>query len=76
MKAIQRKSYTPKELAAIYRCSRWTMCKWLHSIKGDIGPRVGNFYNPKQVSVIIDKLGMPDYDEVLKKSDSHHPSGS
>jgi len=51
--------YTPKELAALYRCSVKTFGKWMQLIKADLGPRVGHFYNPKQVRIILERLGEP-----------------
>jgi len=51
--------YTLKQLAALYRCTERTLNKWLKQLKKDLGPRVGHFYNPKQVRVIVERLGEP-----------------
>ncbi len=51
--------YTHKELAAHYRCSAKTFRRWLLQIAEDIGPRAGHFYSPRQVRIIVEKLGEP-----------------
>lgn len=51
--------YTPKELAKLYRCSVRTMTKWIQPFGKEIGPRIGHFYNPRQVKIIAAQLGTP-----------------
>ena len=51
--------YTQKELAACYGCSVRTLNKWLQQMQKDLGPRIGHFYSPKQVRVIVERLGEP-----------------
>jgi hypothetical protein len=53
-------SYTNKELASYYRCNVKTLRNWLRVFQPELGPRVGNYYSPKQVEIIIDKLGAPE----------------
>lgn len=57
--AFSIRSYTRKELAAHYRCSSRTFNKWLQPLHGEIGPRIGNIYNPRQVRIIVERLGEP-----------------
>ena len=52
-------SYTQKELAVHYSCSVKTFKKWLYHLEQELGPRVGHFYNPRQVKIIVEQLGMP-----------------
>lgn len=53
------RTYTHKELASLYCCSVSTLRKWLKDFEGEIGPRKGHMYNPRQVRVIVAKLGEP-----------------
>ena len=59
MNEFRVQSYTLKELAEHYRCSAKTFKKWLAHIQQDLGPRIGHFYNPRQVRIIVDRLGAP-----------------
>ncbi|MFN8314725.1 MAG: hypothetical protein U0289_18100 [Cyclobacteriaceae bacterium] len=56
---LQIRPYTFKELNLMYGCSAKTFRKWLRKIDSDLGPRMGNFYNPRQVRIIFEKLGVP-----------------
>ena len=53
------KPYTQKELCIYYRCCDRTFKKWLLLFENEIGPKVGNLYTPKQVKVIVERLGAP-----------------
>jgi transposase-like protein len=53
------KPYTQKELASFYGVCPKTLDKWLTPFQKKIGQRLGRFYTVKQVSIILDKLGMP-----------------
>ena len=50
--------YTLKQLAQQYRTSLNTFGRWVAMIP-ELGPRVGHFYNPKQVRIIVEHLGAP-----------------
>lgn len=54
------KTYSVKEVADLYCISKKTLNKWLSPFEKEIGERRGYFYNPKQVSIIFEKLGLPD----------------
>ncbi len=51
--------YTHKELAAHYHCKVKTLSRWLQQMQDDLGPRIGHFYNPRQVRIIVERLGEP-----------------
>jgi len=57
--ALPIRPYSLKELAAVYCCSVKTLSTWLNQFHEDVGPRVGLYYRPKQVRIIVDKLGEP-----------------
>jgi len=59
------RSYTVAELAEIYEISVPTMRKWLLPFKSEIGVRPGHAYNPKQVQLIIDRLGVPSTIQII-----------
>ena len=52
-------SYSTKELADHYKVSRKTLRGWLKRLRADIGIRFGHYYNPRQVKIIVEKLGRP-----------------
>jgi|JI8StandDraft_2_1071088.scaffolds.fasta_scaffold252158_1 transposase len=56
------KSYTHKELAALYGVSWLTFQKWLKPFEEAIGIKNGHFYNTRQVEIIFEKLGFPSID--------------
>jgi transposase len=56
---IQVKTYSVKEVAELYGISGKTLKKWLYPFEKEIGERRGYFYNPKQVGIIFEKLGLP-----------------
>ena len=51
--------YTIKQLAVTYNCSTKTLRKWLEILRPNLGERMGHFYNPRQVRMIIEFLGAP-----------------
>jgi hypothetical protein len=53
------KPYSQKELAAFYGVCPKTLEKWLTPFQKNIGLRLGRYYTVRQVSIILDKLGMP-----------------
>ena len=53
------KPYSHKEVATFYGVCPKTLEKWLVPFKIKIGPRLGRYYTVKQVSMILNKLGMP-----------------
>ena len=57
---IQVKTYSVKEVADLYSVSKKTLNKWLSPFENEIGERRGYFYNPKQVGIIFEKLGLPE----------------
>jgi hypothetical protein len=59
MSGIEIRSYTQKELAAIYRCHTKTFRRWLSRLRLDLGPNVRRGYTAQQVKIIVDKLGEP-----------------
>lgn len=50
---------TLKELSVYYKCSDKTMRKWVERFEQEVGPRMGKLYTPRQVRVIVEKLGEP-----------------
>ena len=56
---IRIQAYTTKELAAIFKTTPKTFRKWIFVIKDQIGPRIGNYFSPKQVKLIVEHLGKP-----------------
>ena len=53
------KAYSPKQLCAFYNCDRKTLRKWLRNLEKEIGPRIGNYFTPRQVRVLVELLGEP-----------------
>lgn len=68
-RTIPVKTYSVKEIAGLYGISGKTLKKWLAPFEGEIGERIGYFYNPKQVQTIFEKLGLPEID-VIKESNT------
>jgi hypothetical protein len=56
---IRVKPYSVKELCGLYGMSAFTMRASLRPLKELLGPRVGNFYNTRQVEIIFRELGIP-----------------
>ncbi|MFZ5554581.1 MAG: hypothetical protein ACOZCO_15785 [Bacteroidota bacterium] len=53
------KPYKLKELCEAYKMSPYTFKKHLKAFKDELGKRIGQYYTPKQVSLIISKMGIP-----------------
>ena len=53
------KPYTLSELAKIYSISNPVMKKWLMNLQPELGDRTGRFYSARQVSLIFERLGIP-----------------
>lgn len=51
--------YTNKELRTRLKISERTFRRWMTKLKPEIGERMGHFYTPKQVKLIMDKLSKP-----------------
>ncbi|HEX2606686.1 MAG TPA: hypothetical protein VHK91_04870 [Flavisolibacter sp.] len=56
---IQIKTYTISELAIFYGISNKTMSRWLKNHASRIGPRIGRYYNVRQIELIFELLGPP-----------------
>jgi hypothetical protein len=67
---IAIRPYTHKELKALYDVSWMTLQHWLKPFEKEIGPKVGHYYNVKQVEVIFGRLGLPGNvsEEILSQS--------
>ena len=52
-------TYSIKELARHYRVSPKTFMRYIRLLKIDLGQRLGNSFSPRQVRMIVDKLGKP-----------------
>lgn len=50
---------TIAELATKYNVCRTTLRNWIKPFEAEIGERVGRIYTPKQIRIIIEKLGEP-----------------
>ncbi len=56
---FQIRSYSQQELINLYRCTEKTFRKWLRHLDKEVGPRIGHYYNPRQVRIIVAQLGEP-----------------
>ncbi len=56
---IQLKAYSKKELAELYKISAKSLQTWLTPFENELGQRRGRYYNPKQMKIIFEKLGIP-----------------
>ena len=54
------RAYSTSELARLYNKNRKTVSRWLRPFEGEIGERVGRYYNARQVKIIVDKIGPPE----------------
>ena len=50
------KAMSLKELSVRWKVSVKTVKKWLEPFEDEIGPRIGVFYTPHQVKIILSKL--------------------
>lgn len=56
---IMVQAYMPGELSRIYNISHPTFLKWVSSIESEIGIRIGQYYNVRQVEIIFKNFGVP-----------------
>lgn len=56
---FELRCYSNLQLSKLYDVDVKTFRRWLKPFATEIGTRIGQFYNIRQVSVIIEKLGMP-----------------
>lgn len=54
------KSYSKKELAALYKVSTKVFNKWLEPFKNELGDYKSRAFTPKQVKIIVENLDAPD----------------
>ena len=52
-------SYNTKQLAAYYEITPKVFRTWLKRLKPVLGTRIGNFFSPEQVAIIIKEFGKP-----------------
>jgi hypothetical protein len=57
-KEVRLKPYSITELSDFFECSLKTLKTWLDNYEEEIGPRIGHYYTPKQVKIIIEKVGV------------------
>lgn len=53
------KPYSLKELAGLYEVKCPVFKTWLKPFRNEIGVKQGWYFNPKQVRLIFEKLGVP-----------------
>ncbi|WP_438712330.1 hypothetical protein ACSTS3_10405 [Aquimarina muelleri] len=58
---IRYKASNKTTIANAYNISLYTLQKWLEPIKMDLGNYCGKIYSPKQVSKIVEHLGLPEH---------------
>ena len=51
--------YTLLDLSRLYKISKPTLRKRLIPLQEEMGLRIGNYYNPRQIRIIFEKLGTP-----------------
>lgn len=51
--------YTHQELAALYKISWKTLKRMINPLEPQLGPKIGHYYNIKQVEIIFDNMGVP-----------------
>ena len=56
---IYVKPYSALQLSVLYGISRKTFIKWIRPFQGEIGERMGNYFNVRQVKIIFEKLDVP-----------------
>lgn len=56
---IMVQAYMPGELCRIYNISHPTFLKWVSSIESEVGIRIGQYYNIRQVEIIFKNFGVP-----------------
>ncbi|MBS1542135.1 MAG: hypothetical protein JST14_00745 [Bacteroidetes bacterium] len=58
-KKIPIKLYSNKELRTRLNITERTFRRMMAVMKSEVGERMGHFYTPKQVKIILEKLGKP-----------------
>ncbi|MFI5150918.1 MAG: hypothetical protein ACHQRM_14370 [Bacteroidia bacterium] len=58
---VKFKSYSSKEVSNLYGISKYILRQWLAPYQHEIGERIGLYYSHKQIALIFEKLGIPDY---------------
>ncbi len=58
-KKMVAKGYTTKEFADFYGISPKAFRTWIEPFEECIGERLGRYFTPKQVRIIVEKLGPP-----------------
>lgn len=48
--------YTSSDLAQIYNISTATFRRWVRPLEPQTGPRLGHYYYPRQVNIIVKHL--------------------
>ena len=48
-----------KELAARYNCTPKTFRRWLNKAKLDLGVKLGYYFSPRQVKIILNHMSTP-----------------
>jgi hypothetical protein len=56
---IAVKPYSLTEMSKMYDVCTRTMKKWLLPFEGQIGKKQGRYFTIAQVTMILDKLGLP-----------------
>jgi len=56
---VPLQAYKTKELAALYKVSKRTFCKWIKPFRKAIGERVGQYFTVVQVLIIFESIGWP-----------------
>ena len=59
-KMIRIMPYRTCDFCKLYKTSSKTFIKRLIPFKDEIGPRIGHFYYPRQVRIILERLGHPE----------------
>ena len=58
------KPFTTSDLANIYGVDRKTIRAWIKRFESEVGPKYGRYFTIRQVTIILDKLGIPYTKEV------------
>jgi hypothetical protein len=52
--------YTTKDLCLLYGVTYKTLQRWLNEINGELGKKIGKFWNVYQVEIIFKRCGRPE----------------
>lgn len=64
-KISNHRKRTLTELAKIYEVSRPTFTKYVKAHELKIGDKIGYYYSPNQIKIIVDVLGQPPRIEII-----------